>query len=305
MRFSPSPLALALFLLLSSSPATAKTPGTYAEGQEICHTCNPTSEGKIIKKCNKCEGTSCCNFRNDMWNLKQLCPSGTVARPICNVGDGNFSSSFPLPLNSSQGFLSDFSELVVADTIPGVTTLTDTGSGTVTLSDLDLAFCNAGTTDAIVAYGPGAFIFVEEASRLRVDGTHVASGSTAASGSVAWGVVSGWSATGDVFCRSSPDVICSSFGFVHGSTIPASPLSPTYDLGTWTFDASGSYEATPYIWATLSGGVGNSQAVLRGKFVRRVPALPAVGGACLAIVLAGLGRKLLAERPVGSTAPRP
>ena len=56
-----------------------------------------------------------------------------------------------------------------------------------------------------------------------------------------WGLVSGWSITGSVFCESSSASFCINAGLPHGQTTPPGLASYTYNLGTWAFDAVGDY----------------------------------------------------------------
>ena len=66
--------------------------------------------------------------------------------------------------------------------------------------------------------------------------------------------------------------------------------SATVDLGTWSFDAAGDYEATPYIAITTNGGTANALNELRGRFVgASLPALPFVGIATLAVAMLVVG----------------
>ena len=62
--------------------------------------------------------------------------------------------------------------------------------------------------------------------------------------------------------------------------------SSTYDMGTWSFDAEGDYEASPYIARTSNGGLANTKQEFRGRFVgASIPALPLVGAAVLTLGL--------------------
>ena len=192
----------------------------------------------------------------------------------------------------------------------GVTELNDDGAGTVTLNGISLSNNNMTDLGEDVlgpALGPGAFIFVNRNERRFVAlsqpsnssgvGTHGPS-STAPGSSVEWGVVSGWQATGGTFCISSPPTVCNTNGFAHGGTAPTALRSVTYDLGTWNFDAQGSYLAErPYIEGTAGGGLSNTQIQLRGAFVGvSLPALPVAGFAALGVALAVMGVRSLGAR---------
>ena len=150
------------------------------------------------------------------------------------------------------------------------------------------------------AFGPGAFIFIDDNTtntNVPPGGSVHASlpGSGTDPGEAAiWGIVSGWSLTGTSFCISSPVSICNNATFAHGQTINRMQHSATYNLGTWSFDAEGDYQASPYINVTANGGLTNNQALLRGAFTgSALPALPLVGAGALALSLAVIGGRSL------------
>ena len=120
-------------------------------------------------------------------------------------------------------------------------------------------------------------------------------GSTAPTGTVDWGVLSGWVNSGISFCISSPQTICTGGSQIpHGVTTPSpAPNSPTYDLGTWAFDAEGDFAAlAPYINQTNNGGTSNRQFLLKGAFVGgSIPALPIIGAGALTLGLLVVGAR--------------
>ena len=194
------------------------------------------------------------------------------------------------------------------DTIGGFTKLTDDEAGTVELSELVQCCAGSGLTDLsgdilVPIFGPGSFIFIDAGTTTSIttphsssDGASGASASTVATtGSIAWGVVSGWVITGLQFCLASPVAICNENGFSHGMTVPGALESTTYNLGTWVFTAVGDIEATQqYITRTSNGGLSNNgdvvQAALHGS---AIPALPIVGFGALALSLAAIGGRAL------------
>jgi hypothetical protein len=97
---------------------------------------------------------------------------------------------------------------------------------------------------------------------------------------------------------SSPVAICNENVSSHGITSVPTLNSPTYDLGTWNFDAEGDYEAESwFITGTNNGGLNNNQQLLRGSFVgASLPALPLVGFGSLAVALGLLGGRALRAR---------
>ncbi len=75
-------------------------------------------------------------------------------------------------------------------------------------------------------------------------------------------------------------------------------FSSRYDLGTWTFHATG-FVAAPFIHYTESGTLGNGQLALRGRAISdgTVPALPLAGFAAVMFgVLVSAGLSLRSRR---------
>jgi len=180
----------------------------------------------------------------------------------------------------------------------GSATISDTGSGTVTLDDLEIRRVIAQDFNTELFFGPGSFVFVDVQETSRPTPGQTGTGSTApTSGSVSWGILGGWTRTGTQFCVASPTSLCTIANFIHGTTVTAPIPSTTYDLGTWSFDAEGDYTATPYIQTTLSGGTANTQYALRGAYVgAALPALPLVGFGALSLALVGIGARSLRKK---------
>ena len=185
-------------------------------------------------------------------------------------------------------------------TLEGRTILTDNGTGTVTMTSANQeAVTKIDFPDLTVAFGPGAFVFIDATAFVNVQTVPLGSGSTDPGGTVTWGVISGFTVTGVGFCIASPQTICTaSAQLPHGSTSPVEgAASPTYDLGTWTFDVNGDMEATPYITRTTNGGTSNRQYLSRGAYVgTSVPALPLAGAGVLALALAIAGTRTLLRK---------
>ncbi len=181
----------------------------------------------------------------------------------------------------------------------GTKTISDTGGGTVTMTQasiIEVTQTDFGPDVLTTVFGPGAFVFVNSRPNNEITGVPVsAPGSTAPGGSVAWGVITGWNSTGVGFCIASPQTICTGGAMLpHGITSPVAPIpSPTFDLGTWTFDAEGDLVATAnYINQTNNGGTANRQRLLRGSYVGAgVPALPLIGAGALAIGMLAAGTR--------------
>jgi len=177
---------------------------------------------------------------------------------------------------------------VSAGDLEGRSRVDDDGSGTVTLEELIVSQPFTGNFDTTMAYGPGSFVFINaQVSSFPTPGQTGAGSTAKGTGMITWGVISGWSGTGFLFCAASPPTTCTANGYIHGTTIQEDgPVSTTFAIGTWTFDAAGDYEASPYIQSNQNGGLSNVQWQLKGRFVgASLPALPLVG---LGVVAAGL-----------------
>ena len=181
--------------------------------------------------------------------------------------------------------------------LQGSSRLTDDATGTVTMTELLIDVPQLIDIDTTLVFGPGAFIFIDALVSYEPAPGQTGLGGTDPAGSVSWGVISTWSVTGRNFCVSSPVATCNGNGFIHGITTPPPLPSPTYDLGTWSFDTEGDYTATPYVQLTTNGGVANQQFLLRGRFVgASLPALPLVGAGALGLALAAAGLRNLRQQ---------
>ena len=185
--------------------------------------------------------------------------------------------------------------------VHGFVKIDDTTSGTVTVTEYQQVPFTLTDFDATAVFGPGSFVFVTSENTLAPTVPFTAPGGTAPGATIDWGVIGGWVRTGQGFCISSPQTICTAGAQLpHGVTTAAPPInSPTYDLGTWSFDAVGDYEAAqPYINGTQNGGTTNGQTQLRGAFVGGgIPALPLIGVGALGLGLLVVGtRSVLRKR---------
>ena len=218
------------------------------------------------------------------------------AQADLKVYDSSKTNGLPGDLISLQS-VSPFVQ-VLARRLEGHAFIEDGGSGSPTLSTLTIeqhavTDLNADSFPRVIEiFGPGAFIFVETHSTMGHDAPHVGTGDSAPGGQITWGVISGWVGTSTYICLSSPAIIC--IGSSFGGASPPSPVVPSasYDLGTWSFDAEGDYEATSFIQRTTNGGMANTLFDLRGAFVgASLPALPLVGLGALAACLAVVGSR--------------
>ena len=182
-------------------------------------------------------------------------------------------------------------------------TISDTGSGTVTATEYVqelVQSVNFGPLALVPIFGPGSYVFTTSLTTFSPTLPATAPGNTAPGGSVDWGVLGGFTRVGEAFCISSPQTICTGGTQVpHGITTPISGApSPTYDLGTWSYDAEGDFQAASnYIVGTFNGGTSNRQALLRGSYVGgSIPALPLVGVGAVALGLLGLGTRTVLRR---------
>jgi hypothetical protein len=187
--------------------------------------------------------------------------------------------------------------------------LSDDGLGTVTLQQyygFGRTIADLTNNELIPIFGPGAFIFIDTGRTTTIQFPHVSNttgiGAHGPSGtdpgeSTEWGVVSGWVATGYAFCIASPTAVCTNAEYAHGQTVTVSIESPTYDLGTWAFDAVGDFTGSPYILRTTSGGLTNNGNVPRGALHgSSLPALPIVGFGALAVGLVVMGARSMGAR---------
>jgi hypothetical protein len=177
----------------------------------------------------------------------------------------------------------------------GSVTLTDAGLGTVTMTSILVYQPSVIDIDTTPVFGPDSFIFIDSTTSTEPAGDQTGAGST--TGSVDWGIITGWAVSGGSFCISSPISTCNDNGFMHGLTLTPIQPSSTYDMGTWTFDAAGDYEASTYIQRTSMGGQANTQWDLRGAYVGSgLPALPLVGMGAMALGLLVVGARTVIRK---------
>jgi hypothetical protein len=120
--------------------------------------------------------------------------------------------------------------------------------------------------------GPGVIQQIHGAPVPAFTGT----GTTATN--IRWGIVTGWSISGQTWCNSDPAVICSLAMLMDQETVDPRFNSTSYDLGTWSFHGTG-FTSVPFIGSAFTSDVGNQTYWVRG-FEKRdgtVPALPLVG----------------------------
>jgi len=140
-------------------------------------------------------------------------------------------------------------------------------------------------TTVTISIHPVLEIFLSERRIESAAPGQAGTGSSAAA--IRWGVVTGWTLSGSLWCRSSPDVACTLAGALQSQTLDPIAASDFYDLGTWSFHGTG-FTATPYLTARHESS--NTQLRLRGRRAPNaaVPALPLVGLALIAgVLLAG------------------
>ena len=175
--------------------------------------------------------------------------------------------------------------------------LEDDGLGTVTGTQLEIRVGNQSTTNitGFMMAPPGGYIYTRGRTTFSWAAGQTAPGDTTTA--IDWGVLSGFGATGEAFCRSTPPFVCTFSQRTEDASQPSPIGSTTYDIGTWNFDAAGDFEATPYYDQTNNGGIGNSSYTLRAAFVgSSLPALPLVGFGALAIGLAVVGARTAMKR---------
>jgi len=183
-----------------------------------------------------------------------------------------------------QGPTGSFGSYFLEDNAGGTVTLNSYSAGSTGLQPTTL------NTTGFMGSPPGSYLYVRNAGTTTVAGGQSGVGSSDPSGQVDWGVLTGWSATGDDFCRSTPPIVCTYISRIEDGSQSFPLPSSTYDLGTWTFDAAGDFEGSPYIQGTQEGGVSNTVLWNRGFFKgASLPALPIVGFGALAAALAVAG----------------
>jgi hypothetical protein len=172
-------------------------------------------------------------------------------------------------------------ELLPHEGPPGVAVL-EAGRAAPVLRRLVIVEDDTGTADVPLL---GGQIFLSNHWSQGPRGSFTGAGR--AETSIAWGIVTGWTATGAFWCNSAPSLVCSLAGGADEETVPVAIESSFYDLGTWTFHGTG-FTASPFTERLEEGGGGNAQWRLRGRVTRggRVPALPVVGLVLLAGALA-------------------
>ena len=167
--------------------------------------------------------------------------------------------------------------------------LEDDGGGTVTLTNGTWGSSGliATTTNSTGFMGnpPGSYLWIRSSNTTGPAPGQTAPGST--TGQIDWGVLSGFTATGSEFCKSTPPALCTFISRLEDQTELAVLPSSTYDIGTWTFDGAGDFDHSGYIRGTQNGGISNTVTLLDGTFFgSSLPALPLVGFGALAL---GLG----------------
>jgi hypothetical protein len=209
---------------------------------------------------------------------------------------GNFEES-PIFGTSNFGILRTSNLSPSVQPTPGApdflqVVLEDLDGGIVTIVNYETGSDANSTTNLTGFAGPGGFIFIRSSAR----GTQVPgqTGAGSTTSSIDWGVLTGWSATGGSFCNSSPPFVCTFAAFQEDMTIPAVVNSSTYDIGTWTFDSTGDFDATRYVTATHNPATTNILSFLDGKlFGTTLPALPIGGFGALALGLLVVGGRSL------------
>jgi hypothetical protein len=173
----------------------------------------------------------------------------------------------------------------------------DSGGGIITFRAFEFGGDTNTTTNLTGFSGPSGFIFIRSVVRTTFPQGQTGAGSTTSQ--IDWGLLTGWTATGGQFCNSSPPFVCTFAAFQEDMTAPGLVRSSTYDIGSWTFDATGDFTSDGYVSGTFDAGLSNTIVFLSGKFFgTTLPALPIVGLGALALGLIVVGgRSLLRGKP--------
>jgi hypothetical protein len=132
-----------------------------------------------------------------------------------------------------------------------------------------------GTSTACCDIGMLTFVSI----KIREGPAPSQSGSGSLASLIAWGSVTGWTLSGSVFCHSNISYVCGVIGLLESGTVDPMLRSPFYDLGTWTFHATG-FTATPFVHEQVAPSF-NRSWILRGR--RDEFFLPALPGAWSAL----------------------
>ena len=174
--------------------------------------------------------------------------------------------------------------------------LDDPGGGVVSVVEFEIGGDSSQTISIQGFNGPASMLFIRSKTRTTFAKGQTGVGST--TGAIDWGVLTGWSEAGGHYCKSDPPVICTFIQFQEDGTIPSIvQWSSTFDLGTWTFDSTGDFDATGWISHTYDPGAANLLIFLEGKlFGATLPALPIVGYVAIVAGLLLVGGRSLMRR---------
>jgi hypothetical protein len=165
----------------------------------------------------------------------------------------------------------------------------DTNNGSPVLKRLALILETETTIDVP---GLAGFLFLSTLSEEGPKKSFTGTGDTDTA--IAWGLVTGWSATGGFWCHSSPSNVCT---YTNGRDLATrEPVvhSSFYDLGTWTFHGTG-FTSVPFVHqiSLCEMCAGNGQFHLRGRLsAGLVPAVPILGVTLLGASLLFAGARL-------------
>ena len=165
----------------------------------------------------------------------------------------------------------------------------DSGADPVLKKWLGVTFRSTTTIVLDATSGTAAFFATSFTQGPGGDGIHqgtpapfTGSGSTAGGSTIAWGVVTSWTVSGNEWCNANPPVICSLASRINEETQKAPLPSSFYDLGTWFFHDTG-FTSVPYVRQYFTNNFGNNMNDEAAFLVNdaTVPALPLVGLALL------------------------
>ncbi len=115
-------------------------------------------------------------------------------------------------------------------------------------------------------------------------------------GTVTWGALTSWTATGALFCNSNPALICGLAVGVQLTSVDPPLRSSFYTTDPWTFHGTG-FRSPLFVFFT-STLPGNSTVSIKGALSPNatVPALPLLGVGALAASLFVMGTAALRRR---------
>jgi hypothetical protein len=186
----------------------------------------------------------------------------------------------------------------------------DNGDGTITVEDFTIHNHVKRIYDASGTTGiPGSTAAVQSDIKFRpgLPFSGTLSGGTPSNsifgGTASFGDVSGWTATGQIYCKEAPtgsNGCSTTSGLTDGTWGPGPPIDPTHNTDGWTFAsdaASFNVGASIHTFVTLGGFVnGYINNIVATENPSGVPVLLPMGVAALGASISFVGARALRRR---------